>query len=192
MKKKYINQLKQIIKNKEYTYFKSKEGYILLPKSKNKTLFSLLKKAGFFIFHKTNKGKIVGVHQVVLFIYKGWKSLAFKGECIKGKTEIHHIDHNPSNNNHHNLEYTTPVNNKAIATIVNICCNSTSSYYNSQVQFDLDKVLMFGPSNFIELLLKSIKATQQFFDKDLFKELMFALPFKQSKFIYNSLIKYAI
>jgi hypothetical protein len=183
-----INQLKYVIQHKLYKSFKSKEGYVFITNVKeNKDLFTLLSKVGFFMFHKTNKRKqIVGLHQIVLFIYKGFKSLMFNGCIKKGQTEIHHIDHNPSNNCHHNLEYTTPSNNKAIATIVNICCDSNASYYNAQVQYDLDSVRLFYNVPFCELLVKSIKASSKLLNKDLFKQLLFALPFNQAKYIYTT------
>jgi hypothetical protein len=183
---KLLNRIKTEIKAKKYNSFKSKEGYIFLTRSKNKSLFMALNKLGFFNFHKTNRKKqIVCLHQIILFLYKGIKSVAMGGKCQKGQLEIHHIDHNPSNNNIHNLEYTTPINNKAISTIVSICCNMKASYYNYSIQFDLDKVLMFGPSNFIPLLIKSIKASSSIFNKDLFIELLSILPYAQSKLILN-------
>lgn len=186
---KLVTQVKTIIKNKEYKSFKSIEGYVFLTRRNNKSLFAKLNRLGFFKFHKTNRRKqIVSLHQITLFIYKGIKSIALGGECLKGKMEIHHIDHNPSNNNIHNLEYTTPINNKAIATIVNLCCNMPQAqYYPSHVQFDLDQVLMFGPSNFISLLLKSIKASSNKLNKNLLADLLNILPFKHSKLILNSI-----
>lgn len=185
-----INKIKFILKEKSYKSFSSKHGYVFLTKKNNKTLFTLLSQVGFFTFHKSNRKKqIVGLHQVVLFVFKGFKSLTFGGKCLKGKTEIHHIDHNPSNNSHHNLEYTTPVNNKVISSIVSICCNSKADYYNAAVQYDLDKVNLFYNIPFCNLLVKSIKASSKLLNKDLFKELMFALPFSQSNYIYKTCTK---
>ena len=166
--------------------FSNKDGYTFLPKSHNKKLFKLLKDIGFFKFHRSNiKQCIVGLHQVSLFISKGWKLLKFGASCIKGKLEVHHIDHNTSNNHPDNLEYTTPANNKAIATIVNICCNSNASYYNAEVKFDLDAVDLYKGVPFITLLLKSIRAVSASLNKDLLQQLLFCLPWKQSKLIYN-------
>lgn len=185
--KKALSQLKEIIRNNQYEYFKSQGGYKILTRNKNKEIFNLLDILGFFKFNKTNRRKsICGVHQIVCYLYKGIKSYQLDGTINKHETEVHHIDHDPSNNSHHNLEYTTPFNNKAIATIVNICCNSNAHYYNSQVQYDLDKVRLFYNVPFCELLVKSIKASSKKLNKDLFKQLMFALPFKQAKYIYNT------
>jgi hypothetical protein len=188
--KKVLNQLKELVRIKSYKYFKNKEGYKFLTRSSNKNFFALLNKAGFFILHKSNRKKlIVGLHQVVLFLYKGVQSLALGGLIKKGQMEVHHIDHNPSNNSHHNLEYTTPFNNKAISTIVSICCNSNAGYYNASVKYDLDLVRLFHNVTFCELLVKSIKACSNLLNKDLFKELLFAIPFKQASYIYNTCSK---
>jgi hypothetical protein len=184
--KKLLNQLKELIQNKQYKYFKSKEGYKFITKSSNKKLFALLNKVGFFVFHKTNRKKvIVGLHQIVLYIYKGYRSMCLGGSIKKGQMEIHHIDHDPSNNSYTNLEYTTPHNNKAIATIINICCNTRASYYNGAVKFDLDAVTLNYNVSFCQLLVKSIRACSTKLNKDLFKELMFNLPFSQAKYIFN-------
>lgn len=185
--KKLLNQLKELMTNNSYNYFRSQGGYKILTRNKNKEIFCLLDKLGFFKFNKTNRRKsICGAHQIICYLYKGIKSFQLGGSINKHQTEVHHIDHNPSNNCHHNLEYTTPYNNKAIATIVNICCNSNASYYNNQVKYDLDLVRLFYNVPFCELLVKSIKASSKLLNKDLFKELLFALPFKQAKYIYNT------
>ena len=185
-----LQTVKELIKNKEFNYFVTKYGYKILTRHKNKTLFSLLEKVGFFNFHITNRKKVmVGLHQVVLYIYKGYKAYHLKGIAPKGAIEVHHIDHNPSNNSVTNLEYTTPANNKAIATICSKCCKSNCGYYNSSIKFDLDAVRLHHNVPFIKLLAKSLIATGKQIRKDLMKQFLLSLPFKQSKLIYNSLVK---
>lgn len=186
--KKTLELLKELIKNKEYNFFKSEGGYKILIRQENKKLFALLDQIGFFKFNKTNRRKtICGLHQIVIYIYKGYKSFQLGGSINKHQMEVHHIDHDPSNNSHHNLEYTTPQNNKAIATIVNICCNmSMAKYYKAEVKYDLDSVRLFHNVPFCELLVKSIKAASNKLNLDLFENLMFALPFKQAKYIYKT------
>lgn len=186
--KNKINQIKPLLKQAKG--FSNKHGYIFLPKSHNKKLFKLLNDIGFFKFHRTNIKKcIVGYHQVSLFLSKGWQILKFGGTCLKHKLEVHHIDHNPKNNDPLNLEYTTPSNNKAIATIIDICTSSHASYFNASVKFDLDAVDLFKGVPFVSLLLKSIHAVSATLNKDLFNQLLFCLPWKQSKLIYNTFLK---
>lgn len=184
-----LNKIKTLLETA--TFFVSKEKYVFLVRNQNKELFKLLEAACFFKLHTSNRKKqIVGLHQVVLYVHRGWKKLYFGHEIIQGQFEIHHLDHNPSNNTIDNLWYTTPTNNKVIADITSICCNTSAKYYNAEVKFDLDKVNLFGAGNFCELLIKSIKATSKNFGKDLFKELLLNLPFKQSRLIYNMSLKY--
>lgn len=184
-----LGKIKTLLKTARF--FSSKNKYKFLTANQNKELFKLLNQTGFFKLHYSNRKKqIVGFHQVVLFVFKGWKSLVFDTQIIKGQLEVHHLDHNPSNNHYSNLEYTTPENNKAIATITSICCSTSAEYYNAEVKFELDKVQLFKGSNFCKLLIKSIKATSSNFGKDLFKELLLALPFKQSRLIYNMSLQY--
>lgn len=184
-----LEKIKTLLKTARF--FSNKNKYKFLTSNQNKALFKLLNQSGFFKLHYSNKKKqIVSFHQVVLFINKGWKKLAFDIQILKGQVEVHHLDHDPSNNCINNLAYTTPINNKIIADITSICCNTSAKYHNAEVKFDLDKVNLFGAGNFCELLIKSIKATSKNFGKDLFKELLFALPYKQSRIIYNMSLKY--
>lgn len=186
--KKILEKLKQTLPLSKP--FKSKQGYYYLTRKQNPDLFLLLKQSGFFLLHITNRRQaIVGYHQVVLFLHKGWKKLQFDIRIRKGQTEVHHIDHNPSNNSIENLAYTTPANNKAIATIVNICCDVPTYYGNATVKFDLNKVKMFHDNDFCKLLLASIRASSSYFDRNLFSDLLLNLPFEQSRLIHNRFLK---
>jgi len=172
-------------------FFVNKNGYKFLTQTQNPALFKLLKNACFFKLHASNKKKqIVGMHQVVLYVWKGWKKLYFGHKILKGSVEVHHLNHNPSDNHISNLWYTTPTNNKVIADITSVCCSTSAYYHNAEVKFDIDRVNLFGVGNFCELLIRSIKATSQNFGADLFKELLLNLPFQQSKLIFNMSLKF--
>jgi HNH endonuclease len=110
-----------------YTLLQEK-GYLIdngtghrmnLFKGKEPEIFEILNKYYFFSFHCTNKGKRCSVAQIRAYFSRnngGWKK-ALEGHCCqKGQTEIHHYDHNPSNNSPNNLEYVTPELNK-LATV---------------------------------------------------------------------------
>lgn len=185
-----IEKIKTLLKSARF--FSNKNNYKFLTKDKNPKLFKLLNETGFFKLHYSNRRKqIVGFHQVVLFCHRGYKALFFNSKILKGELEVHHLDHNVLNNEPSNLTYTTPENNKAIAVITSICCNTSEQYHNPSVKFDLDKVKLFSTGeDFCSLLIRSIKATSINFGKDLFKELLMALPFKQSRLIYNMSSKY--
>ena len=190
--KQKLNECKLLVKNNSIWYFEDKDGYRFVTKAKNKRLFELLNEIGFFRFHITNKRKsIVTYHQIVAFLWRGWKLVRYHNYAEKGKLEVHHLDHNPRNNKPSNLVYATPTENKVISDITSICCKSNHTPYRGEVKFDLDRINLFRDvsASFCEVLIKSIKATSKNFQKDLFKELMHALPFKQAKLIYNLTIK---
>lgn len=98
-------KLRLLIKNNCFTSKKTKNNYLTLINSKNKTLFNLLDQAGFFEFHISNNKFIVGLHQIVAYIYKGYRSYINGYTVEKGYIEIHHLDSNPRNNHITNLVY---------------------------------------------------------------------------------------
>lgn len=69
-----------------------------------KLLKKLLRQIGCFDFYATNSGeKIIGVSQIIYYIYYGHESLRRGWRMAKGVYEIHHIDGDVSNNYPGNL-----------------------------------------------------------------------------------------
>ena len=118
--KELLHKLKSLIHFKQFKSRKSKQGYILLYKKDNKRLFSLLNEAAFFDFHITNNQHIVGLHQVVAYIYHGWRAYLNNFTAAKGDVEIHHIDSDPSNNSPGNLIYVSPQEHLLISQATSI------------------------------------------------------------------------
>jgi len=177
----WVRELRELLKSNSLFAFKGKGDYLFLTRDKNKDLFKVLEKSGFFLLHKTNlKKRIVGLHQIVLYAWEGYKILIWGGSIKRNQIEIHHIDHNPSNNSRDNLAYTTPHNNKAIAVIVSYVCNVKAEYFNAEVKFDLDRVNIYK-GDFINLLFKSLKAAKRLIKKDVVKDFFNSIPYIQAK-----------
>lgn len=120
--KSKLNQIKLLIHNKCYKALKSK-NYLVLYHNHNKRLFRLLDEAAFFDFHITNNKLIVGLHQIVAYIYKGYKAYYNGYTVSKGEVEVHHINSNTSDNSPGNLVY--------VSTQEHILISQASLNYNS-------------------------------------------------------------
>jgi hypothetical protein len=91
-------------------------GYLRLARSKHKQLFYKLTELGFFDFHVSNNGHTAYLHQIVLYLDRGWKLYRNEGKfCERGLKEVHHLDSDPANNIASNLVYVTPCQNKYLA-----------------------------------------------------------------------------
>lgn len=182
-----IEKLKTLLKTARF--FSDKNKYKYLSKNQNPILFKLLGQIGFFKFHCSNKKKqIVCYHQIVLFISKGYKYLIVGGSAKKGKTEIHHIDSNTSNNDVSNLVYTSPIINKAISTITSIVFNRQDIQYHGTVQWSFQSFdVFYGDLGFIKLLTKSLNALGKIHDFDALKTMFSLMPYNQSC-LYEKLI----
>ncbi len=100
---KLIDYLKE---NLEYLVNKTKlksKRLVLLCQS-NKTLFSLLKKIGFWNFYSGNSGKIVGYSQVVAFLFCGGVE-AYQNGIGSDNLEVHHINGDVTDDSPDNLVY---------------------------------------------------------------------------------------
>lgn len=116
-----LNKIKFIVRKGLYSCSKTKTNYkVLFNSFKNKPLFDLLYKVGFFDFHKSNKGSIISLHQIVAYVNKGYKAYQNGFLCLKGETEIHHIDSNPLNNKNSNLIYVSTQEHLLITQASNI------------------------------------------------------------------------
>lgn len=144
--KAVIKEIKLLLPSAMYT--SDNYGYQKLSKGNNKELFKLLNKIGFFDFHSTNNGFICYMHQITLYLHKGWKMYRKGLMCNKGVLEIHHKDHNPSNCNPQNLVYVTPYENKLLSRIVQ------SGFYLGKV---INKTLSTCTRKFKEI----VKATRE-------------------------------
>lgn len=135
---------------KTYT---DKLGYIKLYRKDNPELFTSLTKLSMFQFHSTNSGQSCYMHQIVKYFHKGWKMFKSGKFCESGKLEVHHLDSNPSNNDKHNLEYVTPLENKLL------CHNLAGSFNLSRVN-GRDKFMTVRNSvRFIKLRIRTAWAT---------------------------------
>lgn len=95
---------------------KQKGGYLQLTSSAHSDWWLLAFKAHFFDFHCSNeKQEIFYVHQLVAYAWFGWKCYLKGNFCIKGETEVHHADSDPTNNHFSNLDYVSPQENIALA-----------------------------------------------------------------------------
>jgi hypothetical protein len=183
------SRMKQLLK--AYSNSFELNGYIYLHRSDNPQLFRYLDRFGFFKFHRSNKSKqLVAYHQVVLYLHVGWKRFYYGQQyCCKGMLEIHHLNHCTTDNDKDNLWYVTPTENKALATITEVCFNKTTGLYKGMAKFDLDVINLFRDSArpFCKLLYDTLDATSKNFPSwcgwNFFSTLMDNLPYKQAKLI---------
>jgi hypothetical protein len=83
-----------------------KSGRLFAKRADNKYVFELLDLSGFFDFHTTNKGEIVGLSQIVAFYAcGGYKALANGFTAKEGFVEVHHINGVTDDNRPENLVY---------------------------------------------------------------------------------------
>jgi hypothetical protein len=83
----------------------------------NKPLKQLLIDNGFFDFHTSNKGSLVYYHQVIAFFNCGGIHALKRGfTCVKGVTEIHHLNGKTWDNSPSNLVYITEEGHNIITT----------------------------------------------------------------------------
>jgi len=170
-------------------------GYVYIKKQGNESLFRYLKKYGFFKFHRSNyKHQIVAYHQVVLYLSIGWKRYYYGQQyCCKGMLECHHLSHNTKDNSLDNLWYVTPAENKALATITELCFKKATGLYKGMAKFDLDVINLFRDSArpFCKLLADTLWATSNNipgWQGWRFVSILFDnLPFKQAQIIKNIL-----
>jgi hypothetical protein len=95
--------------------FSDKLGYVKLLQKDNIQLFVTLSRLSMFEFHLTNGGSSCYLHQIILYLSVGWK-LYRRGKFAEaGSIEVHHLDHDPSNNSPDNLWYVSPLENKLLA-----------------------------------------------------------------------------
>lgn len=104
----------------------NKEGYIFLNRKDNPEIFEYLDALQFFAFQITNKKReVVSIHQAALWFTRGIFAWRYHSDKVKngGRTEVHHRDSNPSNNDPSNLCYVTPQQNS-------LCANAVSKKYH--------------------------------------------------------------
>jgi hypothetical protein len=84
------------------TELKSKRSVLLC--SQNKLLFEQLDKVGLFTFYSNNSGQIIGVSQVVAFLFCGGLEAMQKG-FDSDNLEVHHINGDVTDNSPENLVF---------------------------------------------------------------------------------------
>lgn len=96
-------------------YHTNKEGYQVVIRKKNPTLFRMLDEVGFFKFHSTNTGNVCGLHQIIIYLDYGHKAQTNGFTVENGLVEVHHYDGNPANNTPENLVYVSKEDHKHIS-----------------------------------------------------------------------------
>lgn len=85
---------------------KGRNGRYVLFARENQEIFYMLTALGAFKFYKTNKGRIIGVSQVVAFLCcGGYKAYKNGFEAPKHEIEVHHINGDITDNSEENLVY---------------------------------------------------------------------------------------
>lgn len=122
-----IKMLQHALEALPIVTFAGRHGYKFLSRALNRHLFSILDNCGFWDFHSTNHQKMIcSLHQVVLYAYKGYRYFLLGYTCPAGTYEIHHLDHDPSNNDLGNLVYVTPQENQILASITRMSYHSNA------------------------------------------------------------------
>lgn len=178
-------RIQQIIKGflSSSTIYCNTSGYrfVNLDLKKHSNFKRFLHKIGFFHFHSTNSGRVVSVHQIIAFVYKGFK--AFKNGFIapKGQVEIHHLDSCPYNNSPENLVYVSPQEHQIISDSVG------TGYipffkYPSFCEFNQQGKTTSQPKQRLAYLIKlTFEATMSKLDKPIkvnTPEILLYLPYK--------------
>lgn len=104
--KSAISVVFSILKSRNYISVynsKSKRRIIFLQQKENLKLASALRATGFFQFQSTNNGFMVGMSQLIHYIYKGYKAFLNGFTNQHGYMEVHHLDGSPNNNHPNNL-----------------------------------------------------------------------------------------
>lgn len=146
----------------------SLDGRIRYTKFKHKELFKLLALIGFFDYHQTNNGFIILNSQVIFYIHKGWRDYREGGFMLKDESEIHHLDHNSSNDNPNNLVKVTPYENKMLAT-----CVKGGFYLGKVIKEKISDI-----TKFIKLITQTQVATISRLAKESFNIFTLISPFQ--------------
>lgn len=104
--KSAISNVLSILKSRKYVSVynsTSKRRIIFLHQKENLQLASALRATGFFSFQITNNGFMVGMSQLIHYIYKGYKAFLNGFVNQHGFMEIHHLDGSTNNNHPSNL-----------------------------------------------------------------------------------------
>lgn len=95
--------------------FRNPDGYLYILLKDHPRLKDLLSRAGFFIFHSTNRGNLVGEHQIIAYLFRGGaKALRNGFEAREGEIEVHHYNSCPWDNRPENLQYLAVQDHKII------------------------------------------------------------------------------
>lgn len=100
-----LKQIRRLVASKQFRARSIKGGYKVLTRNKNTYLFNLLDQVGIFDFNESNSGGILCLHQIVAYIYHGYKAFCNGFTINKKSIQVHHIDSDPTNNAPGNLTY---------------------------------------------------------------------------------------
>lgn len=147
-------------------------GWHQVLKKDNKELFASLDNLGFFDFHTTNGGSSAYIHQISLYLHKGYMDYLEGTQLYRGVTDVHHIDSDRGNNQHGNLRYTPSFLNSSMVSIEERIKKGTfiaGSYKMCKVMVDKINGSGFGLKKAMEIVTDTITATLGKFAKNSFE-----------------------
>lgn len=116
-----MQKVTRLLKNQIWVALKNaagcrnSDGYLVISLRRENRLRELLEQAGFFDFHVTNNGNIIGEHQVVAFLFRGGHKALQNGFQVKeGEMEVHHFNSCPWDNRPENLQYLAVQDHKLV------------------------------------------------------------------------------
>jgi hypothetical protein len=140
-----LNELKKLIGVPHQTV----DGYLVCYKKDKLELFNFLLENGFFDFHLTNSGWVVGVHQVVAFCSYGYKALANGFTAKYGEIEVHHINANPLSNDPSNLVYLSTADHQIVSMASNTVFFDKPSSSRTATPFNGQGKKVWGHNRFL-------------------------------------------
>jgi hypothetical protein len=102
-------QLRELFRRSKFNYagkWPHRYKVYNLDQECNKELKGRLESDGFFTYHVTNRGHLVGEHQIVAYYFSGGIHHMKKGGLArKGELEVHHLNGRTGDNRPENLRY---------------------------------------------------------------------------------------
>lgn len=181
---KIYRKLTQVFLDKATTR-QNKNGYIVLDRTKNKTLFNFLDKINYFKFNTTNKGDTTNYHQVVAFLHcGGWQAYKNGFTASKETINVHHLNDVKDDNKPSNLVYVSTTDHLYITDATQTALYGKTYIGSSPTPFNKQGKPVTNPKHYLSNLIKATKLLAKRIDQDIVV-IMGMLPYD----IYNSVTK---